>query len=72
MQVNYRFRYKVTNGDFDTLIDDLKSGKLTDEIPSHGVVARIRQRMPADRGVGAIAPELVTENPAWMDGKAAL
>jgi NADH-quinone oxidoreductase subunit E len=72
LQVNYRFRYKVTNGDFDTLIDDLKSGKLADEIPSHGVVARIRQRIPADRGVGAIDPELVTENPVWMDGKAAL
>jgi hypothetical protein len=54
------------------MIDDLKSGKLADEIPGHGVVARIRQRIPADRGVGAIAPELVTENPVWMDGKAAL
>ena len=72
LQVNYRFRYKVTNSDFDTLIDDLKSGKLADEIPAHGVVARIRQRIPADRGVGAVAPELATENPAWMDGKAAL
>lgn len=72
LQVNYRFRYKVTNDDFDTLIDDLKSGKLSNEIPSHGVVAQVRQHIPADRLVGAIAPELVTEHPAWMDGKAAL
>ena len=33
---------------------------------AHGTVARIRQRIPADRGVGAVAPEDVTTAPAWM------
>ena len=72
LQVNYRYRFRVTPADFDTLIDDLRSGKLDNEIPPHGTVATVRQRIPADKGVGAVAPEDVVEGPAWMDGKAAL
>ena len=58
LQVNYRFRYKVTNGDFDQLIDDLRAGRLADEIPPHGTLARVRQRVPADRwaGTGTAGP----------------
>jgi NADH-quinone oxidoreductase subunit E len=66
LQVNYRYRYRVTPGDIPTLIDDLRSGKLDSEIPPHGTVARIRQHIPADRGVGAVPPEDVTEPPAWL------
>jgi len=54
------------------LIDDLRAGKLADEIPAHGVLAKVRQRIPSDKGVGAVAPEDVTEGPAWLDGKPAL
>ena len=72
LQVNYRYRFRVTDADFDSLVDDLKSGRLNDEIPAHGTVARVRQHIPLDRGVGAVPPEDVTEAPAWMDGKAAL
>ena len=72
LQVNYRYRFRVTPTDFDNLIDDLRSGKLADEIPAHGVLAKVRQRIPADKGVGAVAPEDVTEGPAWLDGKPAL
>jgi NADH-quinone oxidoreductase subunit E len=72
LQVNYRYRYRVTPDQLDTLIDDLSAGNLSSEIPAHGVVASVRQHIPADRGVGAVAPELVTENPVWLDGKAAL
>jgi NADH-quinone oxidoreductase subunit E len=50
----------------------LRAGKLDNEIPPHGTVATVRQRIPADKGVGAVAPEDVVEGPAWMDGKAAL
>ena len=53
LQVNYRYRYTVTNDDFDQLVDDLSAGRLTDEIPPHGTLARIRQRTPqnwADTG----------------------
>lgn len=72
LQVNYRYRFRVTNEEFDRLIDDLRAGRLKDEIPVHGTLARVRQRIPADRGVGAVPPELVTESPSWLDGKAAL
>lgn len=71
LQVNYRYRFKVTNESFDQLIEDLRSGKLGDEIPPHGTVARIRQRIPADRGVGPKAPDDVTTAPEWMPAPAA-
>jgi len=72
LQVNYRYRFRVTPQNFDDLVNQLSSGQLTDEIPQHGTLAVTRQRIPADRGVGAVDPELVTEGPAWLDGKAAL
>ena len=72
LQVNYRYRFRVTPESFDSLIDDLSAGRLTSEIPDHGTVAKVRQHIPADRGVGAVPPESVTEAPAWLDGKAAL
>ena len=50
--VNYRFRYKVSNEDFDQLVDDLREGRLAEEIPPHGILARIRQKVPADRWAG--------------------
>jgi NADH-quinone oxidoreductase subunit E len=72
LQVNYRYRFKMTPAELDTLIDDLAAGKLTDEIPAHGVLATVRQRIPAERGVGAVVPEKVNESPEWLDGKPAL
>jgi NADH-quinone oxidoreductase E subunit len=44
LQVNYRYRYKVTEHGFDDLIDELREGRLDDEIPPHGTLARVRQR----------------------------
>ncbi len=44
IQVNYRYRYKVTEHGFDDLIDDLRDGRLNDEVPPHGTLARVRQR----------------------------
>lgn len=72
LQVNYRYRLRVTPSDLDILIDNLEAGKLSDEIPAHGVLAKVRQHIPIARAVGAIAPELVTQGPVWLDGKAAL
>jgi NADH-quinone oxidoreductase subunit E len=51
--VNHRYRYKVTPDDLDQLLDDLRAGRLADEIPPHGTLARVRQRTPdnwADTG----------------------
>ncbi len=72
LQVNYRYRYRVTTEEFDVLIDDLAAGRLDSEIPAHGTVARVRQRITSDRVVGAVPPEDVVDAPEWLDGKAAL
>jgi NADH-quinone oxidoreductase subunit E len=66
LQVNYRYRYRVTPADLDALIDDLGRGRLEGEVPSHGTVARVRQQIPAERAVGAVPPDAVTGAPAWM------
>jgi len=66
LQVNYRHKYRVTTADFDAMVDDLRAGKLDSEIPPHGTLGRNRQHIPADKFVGAPAPESVTEPPAWI------
>ena len=66
LQVNYRYRYRVDTEEFDRLIDDLASGSLDGEIPQHGITARVRQHIPADRAVGAVPPESVNEQPVWL------
>jgi len=70
LQVNYRYRYRVTPRDLDTLFDDLASGRLDREIPPHGTVARVRQHIPSDRAVGAVAPDDVAGAPVWMPAPA--
>ena len=70
LQVNYRYRYRVTPDQLDQLIDDLRNGRLDGEIPPHGTVAKVRQHIPADRGVGAVPPDEVEGAPAWMQGAA--
>jgi NADH-quinone oxidoreductase subunit E len=72
LQVNYRYRYRVNPEQLDTLIDDLRDGKLVDEIPPHGTLARVRQHIADDRGVGVQAPDDVDGAPTWFDGSAAL
>jgi NADH-quinone oxidoreductase subunit E len=51
LQVNYRYRYRVTPDDADRLVDDLRAGRLDEEIPRFGVLARVRQRT-TDRWAG--------------------
>jgi NADH-quinone oxidoreductase subunit E len=65
LQVNYRYRYQVTPEGFDALVDDLAAGRLDDEVPAHGVVARVRQTIPADRAAGPVSPT-DRRQPAWM------
>jgi NADH-quinone oxidoreductase subunit E len=66
LQVNYRHRYRVTNADFDRLVDDLRAGRLDNEIPPHGTLGRNRQHIPVDKAVGAVPPEDVTTAPEWI------
>jgi NADH-quinone oxidoreductase subunit E len=67
LQVNYRHRYRVTDAEFDQLIADLRAGRLDNEIPPHGTLARNRQHIPADKAVGAVPPEDVTSPPPWIE-----
>ena len=64
LQVNYRYEYRLDNGDFDRLIDDLRSGNRP-EIPDHGTLARVRQTITPDRLGGIGSPE-ETGTPAWF------
>ena len=52
LQVNYRYRYKVSPEGFDQLVDDLAAGRLADEVPPHGTLGRVRQKVSADRWAG--------------------
>ena len=65
LQVNYRYFHKITNDEFDALVDDLRAGKRKDEIPPHGTLARIRQHIPADRAAGPADPKGAPE-PVWL------
>ena len=47
LQVNYRYRYRVTGAGFDELVDDLAAGRLDAEVPPHGTLARVRQKVSA-------------------------
>lgn len=66
LQANYRYRYRVSPAQLEQFLDDLAEGRLDAEIPAHGVVARVRQSIPADRAVGAVAPDDVSTAPAWF------
>jgi NADH-quinone oxidoreductase subunit E len=66
LQVNYRYRYRMTTEQLDRLLDDLIDGALEAEIPPHGTLARVRQHIPSDRGVGAVRPEDVSGPPPWV------
>ncbi len=65
LQVNYRYRHRISHDEFDTLIDDLAADRLSDEIPPHGTLARIRQHIPADRAAGNADPAISAE-PVWL------
>jgi len=65
LQVNYRYRHRVTIEEFDALIDDLAAGTLADEVPPHGTLARVRQHIPADKAAGVAPPAGVPE-PVWL------
>jgi NADH-quinone oxidoreductase subunit E len=65
LQVNYRYRHRITIEEFDQLIEDLRASKLADEIPPHGTLARVRQHIPADRRAGNALPTGGAE-PVWL------
>ena len=69
LQVNYRYRHKISNEEFDDVIADLRAGRRSEEIPPHGTLARVRQHIPADRAAGPADPAGVPE-PVWLSAHA--
>jgi NADH-quinone oxidoreductase subunit E len=65
LQVNYRYRHRISHDEFDVLVDDLRAGRLGDEVPPHGTLARIRQHIPPDRAAGPADPDASIE-PVWI------
>jgi NADH-quinone oxidoreductase subunit E len=70
LQVNYRYFHRITNQQFDRLINDLRSGNRPD-IPSHGTLAKIRQHIPSNRAAGVARPD-GAEQPVWLRDRPAL
>ncbi|MGI8662796.1 MAG: NADH-quinone oxidoreductase subunit NuoE [Acidimicrobiales bacterium] len=71
LQVNYRYFTKLSGDDFDRIVDDLRAGRLDDEVPAHGILARTRQRIAADRAAG-VAPPDAAPKPTWLGSEPAL
>ena len=63
LTVNWRFFGRVTPNGFDVLVDDLRAGRLADEVPPHGTLCRVRRNgglragAPGDEG-GPPAPPM--------------
>lgn len=64
LQVNYRYRGRVAPDDFDRLVEDLRADR--GDIPPHGVLATVRQSIPAERLAGVVPPEQAREAPVWL------
>ena len=75
LAVNWRFFGSVTPERFDTLLGDLRSGALADEVPPHGTLCRVRRTVglpaaaaPAGAPAGATTP--TGDQPAGGPGAA--
>ena len=68
LQVNYRYRNKVSTSEFDELVAGIRDGSV--DVPKHGTLALTRQHIPEDKAAGN---SLVERNdpPAWWPAPAA-
>lgn len=62
LTVNWRFFGDVTNDGFDSLVDDLRGGRLADTVPPHGTLNRVR------RSVGTPAADAARTGDTKTDG----
>jgi NADH-quinone oxidoreductase subunit E len=65
LQVNYRYVHRATPELADALLDDLRAGRRTRDIPAHGTLTRIRQSIPGGRRAGAVPPD-DARPPVWI------
>jgi NADH-quinone oxidoreductase subunit E len=52
LTVNWRFFGDVDQERFDSIVDDLRNGRLDEEVPAHGTLSRVRR----STGLGAVPP----------------
>jgi NADH-quinone oxidoreductase subunit E len=52
LSVNYRVFGPLTTAGADKLIDDLRTGRLEETVPRHGVTTRVRQARISDAAIG--------------------
>jgi NADH-quinone oxidoreductase subunit E len=55
LAVNWRFFGNIGNDDFDRLVEDLAAGRLSEDVPTHGTLNRVRRQVGLMAGV-AVAP----------------
>ncbi|MPY94486.1 MAG: NADH-quinone oxidoreductase subunit NuoE [Acidimicrobiia bacterium] len=79
LQLNYRYFHRVSPGDLDQLVSELRAtGRTTvptksndtNDIPHHGTLARVRQHIPAEGRAGNAPPDVNIE-PPWLADPAA-
>ena len=63
LAVNWRFFGEVSNADFDRLVDDLRTGRLSDRVPPHGTLCRVRRRVDMVTAPGGGQPVAPAEEP---------
>jgi NADH-quinone oxidoreductase E subunit len=68
LAVNWRFFGDVTPERFDTLVDDLRAGRLADTVPAHGTLCRVRRTA----GLTAAGPGTGEERVAPGKGEGAM
>jgi NADH-quinone oxidoreductase E subunit len=66
VQVNHRYVGAQTAETFDTLISDLRSGALSDTVPPHGTLVRVRRTV----GLQASKKSVAAERAAMADAQA--
>ena len=64
MQVNYRYQNQVTESQFDELVQQIQAEEKND-IPKHGSLAKVRQKIPAERMAGFQSIDEGSE-PVWL------
>ena len=57
MQVNHRYVGAQTPESFDALVEDLRAGRLSDTIPNHGTLVRVRRSVGLQADPAAIKSE---------------
>ena len=65
IQVNYRYFHNVTVDDLDQIIAEARAGTLSDRVPDHGTLGKVRQDVSADELANVTPPEQQSVRP-WI------